>query len=68
MNFYQHTQKWYNGELFEGKMILFFGIIITIMSLLIWKYGTTPNAKSLIIPLLSVGLLFSIGLRVCFGI
>jgi MFS family permease len=62
MNFYQHTQKWYNGELFEGKMILFFGIIITIMSLLIWKYGTTPNAKSLIIPLLSVGLLFSIGL------
>ena len=62
MNFYQHTQNWYDGELFEGKMVLFFGIIITIMSLLIWKYGTTPNAKSLIIPLLSVGLLFSIGL------
>ncbi len=61
MNFYQHTQNWYNGELFEGKMILFSGILITLVSLLIWKYGTTPNAKSLIIPLLSVGLLFSIG-------
>ena len=62
MNFYQHTQNWYNGELFEGKAILIFGVIITITSLLIWKYGTTPNAKSLIIPLVSVGLLFSIGL------
>ena len=61
MNFYQHTQNWYNGELFEGKMILFFGVIITIISLLIWKYSTTPNAKALIIPLLLVGLLFSIG-------
>jgi len=61
MTFYQHTQNWYNGELFEGKMILFSGIIITGISLLIWKYGTTPNAKSLIIPLLVVGLLFSIG-------
>ena len=62
MDFYQHTQNWYNGELFEGKIILFSGIMITVVSLIIWKYGTTPNAKTLFIPLLSVGLLFSIGI------
>ena len=62
MNFYTHTQNWFNGELFEGKIILFSGVIITIISLIIWKYGTTPHAKSLIIPLMVVGLLFSIGI------
>ena len=43
-------------------MILFSGIIIIVISLLIWKYGTTPNAKSLVIPLMVVGLFFSIGI------
>lgn len=62
MNFYQHTQAWFNGELFEGKLVIFFGVIITLLSLLLWKFGTTPNAKSLIIPLLIVGLLFSVGI------
>ncbi len=61
MNFYRHTQNWFSGELFEGKLILFSGVAIIIIALLTWKYGSTPNAKSLIIPLLFVGLLFSIG-------
>ena len=61
MNFYQHTQNWFQGEIFEGKLILISGILITVVSLLLWKFGTTPNAKSLIIPLLIVGLLFLIG-------
>ena len=61
MSFYQHTQNWFSGELFEGKIVLISGIIITIVSLIIWKFGTTPNAKSLIIPLMVVGLLFSMG-------
>lgn len=62
MNFYQHTQNWYNGELFEGKIVIFSDIIMIIVSLLIWKYGSTPNAKSLFLPVLLVGLLFSIGI------
>jgi membrane-bound ClpP family serine protease len=62
MDFYQHTQNWLKGELFEGTIILFSGIILIIISLLFWKYGSTPNAKSLIIPILVVGLLFSLGI------
>lgn len=62
MNFYQHTQDWLKGELFEGTIILFSGIVLINISLLFWKYGTTPNAKYLVIPILVVGLLFSVGI------
>ena len=61
MNFYHHTQTWFNGELFEGKVILISGIIITFISILFWRFGTTPNAKAMVVPLLVVGLLFSLG-------
>lgn len=62
MDFYQHTQNWMKGELFEGTIVLISGIILIIISLLFWKYGSTSNAKSLIIPILVVGLLFSLGI------
>ena len=62
MDFYQHTQNWLKGELFEGTIVLISGVLLIIISLLFWKYGSTPNAKSLIIPFLVVGLLFSLGI------
>ena len=62
MNFYQYTQNWLKGELFEGTIILITGIVLIIIALLFWKFGSTPNAKSLIIPVLVVGLLFSLGI------
>lgn len=62
MNFYQYTQNWLKGELFEGTIILISGIILIIIALLFWKFGSTPNAKSLVIPIFVVGLLFSLGI------
>jgi MFS family permease len=62
MEFYQHTQNWLKGEFFEGTIILISGIVLIIISLLFWKLGTTPNAKSLILPILIVGLLFTLGI------
>jgi len=62
MKFYNHTQNWLKGELFEGTIILITGIILIIISLLFWKFGSTPNAKALIIPLMVVGLLFTLGI------
>lgn len=62
MNFYQYTQNWLKGELFEGTIILITGIVLIIIALLFWKFGSTPNAKSLIIPILAVGILFSLGI------
>ena len=59
MDFYQHTNNWLKGELFEGTIILISGITILVLSFLTWKIGTTPNAKSFALVLLVVGLLFS---------
>jgi len=61
MDFYQNTQDWLKGELFEGTILLISGIILLIISLILWKFGSTPNAKALIIPIMVVGLLFILG-------
>jgi len=62
MELYEHTQNWVKGELFEGTIVLVSGIILLIISLVLWKFGSTPNAKALIIPIMVVGLLFTLGI------
>ena len=51
MEFINHTLAWCRGEIFEGRMYFLFGLVVLLVVLAYWKYGTTPYAKSLIIPL-----------------
>lgn len=60
MEFINHAINWCKGEIFEARMIFFFGLLVTIVALAFWKFGTTTYAKSIFIPLLVVGLLFVI--------
>jgi hypothetical protein len=62
MDFYRYTQNWLKGEQFEGTIILISGIILILISILLWKFGSTPNAQALIPPIMTVGLLFSLGI------
>jgi hypothetical protein len=55
----QNTLNWYNGEIFEAKFILGFGLILIISSLLFYFLGSTPTSKALLIPLIVVGLFFT---------
>lgn len=57
MDLLKHTIQWCKGEIFEGKMVVLFGILFLIISLCFWKFGTTANAKATIFPLLIVALL-----------
>lgn len=57
MELLNHTLNWVRGEILEAKIMASAGLVITICSLLFWKFGTTPNAKSMVIPLLVVGLI-----------
>ena len=59
MDFIQHTIEWCRGEIFEGRLILLFGIVTIIIAFLFWKAGTTPGARAMLWPLLIVGLLYS---------
>lgn len=57
MEFIQHTTNWVNGEILEAVITIIIGLLIITSSVLFWKFGTTPYAKSLVIPLLIVGLI-----------
>jgi len=59
MEFINHTIAWCKGEIFEGRMYFLFGLLVLIVALSYWKWGKTPYAKALIIPLLVVAI-FSI--------
>jgi len=62
MEFIDHTLAWCRGEIFEGKMVALFGLTVLIISFLYWKFGSTPFAKAMILPMLVVGVLnFSAG-------
>lgn len=58
MEIIQHTTHWIKGELFEGKLVLLFGTVTLLSAILFYKFGTTPNAKAMLFPLLVAGLMF----------
>jgi len=58
MTIIEHSISWAKGEQFEGMCIAIGGIITMVVTFLLWKYGTTPNAKSLIVPSLVLGVIF----------
>lgn len=52
MDFINHTVNWCEGEIFEARIFILFGILVLLVSFLFWKYGHTPATKGFIIPLL----------------
>lgn len=55
MELIQHTINWAKGEILEAIIMAVFGALIVVCSLLFWKFGATPYAKAMIVPLLVVG-------------
>src|SRR5687767_1428061 len=56
----ENTLSWYRGEIFEGKLILIFGVVTMVLAVLFRFWGSTPYAKALLIPVLIAGLLFTV--------
>jgi len=59
MNFFDVTSIWIKGEIFEARLIFIFGMSVIILGIASWKFGTTPNAKALVIPLLIIGAVYT---------
>ena len=55
MELIQHTLNWVKGEIVEATIMAIFGALIVTCGVLCWKFGNTPHAKALTIPLLIVG-------------
>lgn len=60
MNFIEHTMNWTRGELLEATLISVTSLLLIAGAGLFWKYGTTPAAKGIILPLLVVGLILGV--------
>lgn len=56
MEFVEHSIAWCRGEIFEGRMIAVFGVLVSLAALAFWRFGTTPFGKALFIPWLIFGL------------
>ena len=57
MEFIQHTIAWCRGEIFEGRVLALFGAAIVTLALMFWRFGSTPSARAMYVPLLLVGAL-----------
>lgn len=51
------TLNWCKGEIFEGKMSLLFGVSILVISFAYFKWGSTPGARAMFLPLLGIAIL-----------
>ncbi|WP_375584336.1 hypothetical protein [Cyclobacterium xiamenense] len=58
MKFVKHSIQWAKGEVFEGVCIGITGLLVLILASLLWKYGSTENARVLVLPTLGLGILF----------
>jgi Ca2+/H+ antiporter len=58
MNILEHSMAWAKGEQFEGVCIAIAGLATIVITFLLWKYGTTDNAKALQLPSFIIGILF----------
>lgn len=60
MKFIEYSIAWVKGEQFEGMCIAIAGIATLFATFMLWKMGTTENARSLAVPTLVLGLLFTL--------
>jgi len=59
MKLIEYSTQWAKGEILEGVCILVVGFLALICSFLVWKFGSTFNAKALLIPVFVLGFLLS---------
>lgn len=59
MDFITYSLQWTKGEIFEAAIFGSFGLVTIIVAIIFWKFGETPNAKAMLIPLIVVGILFA---------
>lgn len=68
MEFIEHTIAWCRGEIFEGRMLALFGAVVVTLALLFWRFGSTPGARAMFVPLLVVGALaLAVGITMSFN-
>ena len=58
-DFINHTNAWVKGEIFEGCLILIYGVSMLILAFYFWKFSQFASTKALALPILIVSLFWS---------
>lgn len=54
----EHSLAWCRGEIVEGRLIALGALLVLFAAGSLWLWGATPVARSLVLPLAVVGLVF----------
>ena len=57
MELIDYTNKWIAGEIYEDLAIIIAGVIVLILALLAWRFGTSESARAIIWPLVVAAVL-----------
>jgi len=60
MDFIFYAKNWIKGEITEAYIFGSAGLLIIIIAILFWQLGNAPYSKALVIPLLVIGLFYTI--------
>lgn len=58
MELIDYTNKWVTGEIQEDFAMVAGGVLVLILALVAWRFGTSESARALILPLTVVAVLF----------
>lgn len=58
MNIIDQSMSWVRGEIVEHAAVGILGLSILAIASLLWKFGSVPAARGLIVPFLVVGAIF----------
>lgn len=61
MELIDYTNKWLTGEIHEDLAMVIAGVVLLVLALLSWRFGSSESARALIIPL-TVAAVLLIGL------
>jgi hypothetical protein len=60
MKLIEYSVQWAKGEMFEGMCIAILGVVTLLCTFLVHRYGTTVNARALLLPSFIFALLFMV--------
>ena len=58
MELIDYTNKWLTGEIHEDLAMVAGGVLLLVLAILAWRFGTSESARAIIIPLLVMAVIF----------
>ena len=58
MELIDYTNKWLTGEIHEDLAMVAGGVLLLVLAILAWRFGTSESARAIILPLTVVAVIF----------